>query len=235
MSPTQLIQVLSPYGLEKHEAGQTIDIRWRSAGLNAEEIETDYQDVVLETPRSLLAFGRRHGTTAADASLDGRTGTYEGGVTLGAAGALPGSSNTAASFDGSNDSVSVGNHASLQPTQPTRISLEAWIKPDVDASGYRFVLGKNSGNQDGYGLFQQSGGEIRFFVNGYDNNALTAAVEKGNGRTLSGAYDGAMMRLYVNGVEVASKVYTTAIVPSNSSLFIGSMRGRLLLLEGLSG
>ncbi len=60
-------------------------------------------------------FGETSGTTAADSTFFGgfRPGTYHGGVTLGVPGGVPGSTDTAARFDGVDDRVTVP----LPPTQ----------------------------------------------------------------------------------------------------------------------
>jgi hypothetical protein len=58
-----------------------------------------------KTPSIWCRLGESSGTTAADASGNGRDGTYSGGPDPRRAGALTGDANTAVTFDGSNDKV----------------------------------------------------------------------------------------------------------------------------------
>lgn len=69
-------------------------------------------------------FGEPSGTVALDSSGNGNNGTYLGGVTLGQPGVIAG--NTAALFDGFNDTVRIPNSISLKVG--SSFSLEAWVK-----------------------------------------------------------------------------------------------------------
>lgn len=86
-----------------------------------------YSDAVLAlSPAGYWRLGESSGTSAADASGNGLTGTYENGVVLGAAGAIAGDSDTAATFDGLNDRVITASTSS--PSGASGLSVIAWVK-----------------------------------------------------------------------------------------------------------
>ncbi len=216
-SPALLVQVLSLNNLEKPTVGSQIPITWSSAGIN--QPGGSYSAGVLaDSPRGYWRLGESSGTTAVDASGNSHNGTYLNGVTLGETGAIDNDTNTAARFDGLNDSVSIPDSADLRPTQ---LSVEAWIKPDATASYYGNVLTKASGS-NGYGLEQYGGpGKIRFYVNGYSNAYVEATIPVGQWSQVVGTYDGQFVRLYVNGKLSGSLAYSQAIDHSNQPLQIG--------------
>jgi hypothetical protein len=86
-----------------------------------------YRDtVLLHSPAGYWQFNESSGTSAADETANGNTGTYQNGAVLGVDGVLNDES-TAVSLDGTNDYVKVPNHSSLNPTGA--LTLEAWLKP----------------------------------------------------------------------------------------------------------
>jgi hypothetical protein len=217
-SPAQLVQVLSPSGLEKIEQGQDVSLRWHSAGLYGPA--GYYRDTILaDAP---LAYYRLNdsGASATDLSGNGRHGSYLGGVAQGMAGALSSEPDKAARFDGVDDQITVADDAGFRPT---RVSIEAWIRPDVGNDSDRGIVMKTStsGWTDGYGLAVDDG-KLSFFVNNHQSNNIQAAIPAERWSHVVGTYDGAALRLYVNGELVATKAFTAAIVHSAQPLLIGS-------------
>ena len=101
--------------------------------------------VANDAPSGYWRFGEPAGaTTAADSSGHANDGTYLNGVTLGVPGALAGDANTAASFDGVNDSVRVPDANSLDVGDT--FTLEGWIKRGSAAKSYELF------NKGGNGL-----------------------------------------------------------------------------------
>jgi hypothetical protein len=183
-----------------------------------------YLDTVAATS-GLLSYwrlGESSGTTAAD-SKGTNTGTYAGGVTLGITGAIAGDTNKSASFDGVDDVVSVPDAASLKPAT---ISVEAWVKPNAGVPTYASVLTKTTVNtwSDGYGMLAWNGG-IDFWVNDDANDVVTAAVSTTSWSHVVGTYDGATIRIYLNGVLADSFAYAGPFVHSTSPLLIGNAAG----------
>jgi len=97
-----------------------------------------YSGRILGLP-GLLSYWRldeSSGTVARD-EKGGRDGTYRNGVTLGAAGALAGDANKAASFDGVDDHVSL-------PDLPSSVdfTIEGWQRLSASAAGNNSLYGR---------------------------------------------------------------------------------------------
>jgi hypothetical protein len=197
---------------------------WVSPETNEVNVRiSTYATTVLATT-GLIGYwrlGESSGTTAAD-SKGTHTGTYVNGVTLGATGALN-ESNTAASFDGADDHVSIPNANALRPN---RLSVEAWVKGGGGLADWDTVLMKtgNSSWPNGYGLYW-NGGNIYFFVNNFSTAAVSTSLTADEWTHIVGTYDRTTIRLYKDGVQVASLPYTTAITHSTTPLTIGAGGG----------
>ena len=120
--------------------------------------------------------------------------------------------------------VTVPDSASLDLT--TGMTLEAWVYPTVQPSGWRTVITKET-----------SGGVVYYLHAGSSssNRPATGVLVAGGERILYGGsrlpantwthlaatYDGSVQRLYINGVQVASRNQTGPIAVSNGAVRIG--------------
>jgi len=167
------------------------------------------------------AFDEGAGTTVADSSGNGNTGTLSGATWT------SGRYNGGLSFNGSSSRVNVPDSPSLDLT--TAMTLEAWVKPTTVTSKWRDVIYK--GNvlgtpHDNYLLMATSirtakpvGGAL---ISGVHQEATgTAAIAANTFTHLATTYDGSTVRLFVNGTQVASKAATGSIATSNDQLQIG--------------
>src|SRR5262249_23772414 len=68
-------------------------------------------------------------------------------------------------------------------------------------------------------------GTIHFFVNNYAAHTVQAPLPAGQWSYVVGTYDGAALRLYVNGVLVNSQAYSEPIANSSQPFRIGSGQG----------
>ena len=82
-------------------------------------------DVLSDGPAAYWRLGESAGTVAAD-EKGTSNGTYQNGVALGRAGVLTADTNTAVSFDGVDDIVTVPHSSSLSAT--SGVTLEAWVE-----------------------------------------------------------------------------------------------------------
>ncbi len=169
-------------------------------------------------PASSAAYGFNagSGSSVADSSAAGNTGSLSG-ATWNAAGRY----GSALSFDGVNDWVTTPDASSLDLTNA--MTLEAWVRPSA-LGGWRTVVLKERTGGVVYALYaDQAGGRpLGEVYNGSERNATgTAALPLNTWTHLATTFDGAVLRLYVNGVLAASTSGSGAMAASTGVLRIG--------------
>jgi hypothetical protein len=164
-----------------------------------------------------LGFDETTGTAVTDGSGQGNHGTISGATrtTAGRYGA-------ALSFDGINDWVTVADAASLDLTN--QLTVEAWVFPTALNSWETVVL-KEAPGELVYALYgdndaRRPGAWVR--VGGVSTSAVGPAALPLNAWThLAMTYDGAQVRLFVNGALVRSVARTGSMSNSTGPLRIG--------------
>jgi hypothetical protein len=168
----------------------------------------------LTAPLLVAAYNFNEGTGSllTDVSGQNNHGTLTNGPVWAAAGKYGG----ALTFDGKNDLVSIGDHSSLDLT--SQLTVEAWVKSDR-SRGRGPVVFKAAISSDrdrrhnkpdiSYALFTNQLLDRPGLIIGADSRLYVAKshthVSAGSWTHLSGTYDGTMARLYLNGVQVASR------------------------------
>jgi hypothetical protein len=165
------------------------------------------------------------GTTVNDSSTTNNKGTLSNATWT------TGHFGNALKFTGAtNSNVTINNSSSLGLT--TGLTLEAWVNPSSLASpdaGWCAAVAKdhlNSGNDVAYALYAANGTDtppaLHLLIGSSDVGLQGSSVLPLNTWTfLTGTYDGANMRLYVNGTLVATKAKTGNIVTTTDLLHIG--------------
>ena len=195
---------------------------WSDGGPLTHEIvapatPTTYTATYKPEPGLVLAYGfeETSGTTANDASPFANTGTVNG-----ATGTASGKFGRALSFDGSNDRVDVPDANSLD--LGNAMTLEAWVKPTSN-SGWRTAVLKERGANLVYGLYSSNGatpaGET--FTGAENGLAAPSALALNTWTHIATTYDGAALRLYVNGALAATKAITGTMPSTANPLRIG--------------
>ena len=144
-------------------------------------------------------FNAGSGSTAADSSAAGNTGSVSG-ATWNAGGRY----GSALSFDGVNDWVTTADANSLDLTNA--MTLEAWVRPTALGS-WRTVVFKERPGGVVYGLFAAQGGSRplgQVFIGAERNATGSSAIPLNAWTHLATTYDGSVVRLYVNGALAGS-------------------------------
>jgi hypothetical protein len=163
------------------------------------------------------AFGDGAGTTVRDSS-----GNANNGTATNATWSTAGKTGGALSFNGTSSLVTVPDSASLDLT--TGMTLEAWARPTATGTTWRTVLFKEQAGGMVYSLYanQQTNRPVGQVNIGGEQNAVgTAAVPVNAWTHLAVTYDGAALRLYVNGTLVATTATGGPIPTSTGALRIG--------------
>ncbi|HEY3183008.1 MAG TPA: Ig-like domain-containing protein [Gaiellaceae bacterium] len=161
-------------------------------------------------------FGDPIGTTVADSSGNGNTGTLENAL-LGA-----GHDNGGLSLNGTNARVNVASSTLLG--LPTGFTLEAWVNPSALGNVFRTVLLKERGKNLAYALYAatDNGRPSVHYWNGAEVLLKGPAPLQLNTWThLAGVYNGSALRLYVNGALVATKNAGGSVTASTNPLRLG--------------
>jgi len=117
--------------------------------------------------------------------------------------------------------------AALNPTQ--RVTASAWVNatswPTQIFQGSIIAKDTWSSGNKGYVLRGGAGGRVSFaiVVNGnWSDLQTTATVPTGGWHHVAGVYDGTTQKIYIDGVERASKALTGALTPSTgTALLVG--------------
>jgi hypothetical protein len=164
-------------------------------------------------------FDEANGMTALDASGNGLDGTLSSG-----AGRAEGRFGRAVALDGSSDSVTVADAPLLDFT--SGVTVEAWVYRRPQTATRRSLVAKEATAQRAYFLDAISATGDRPAV-GVSVGGVEQVLAGGNALPLrvwthvAGTYDGTLLRLYVNGTEVANRLQSGAITVSSGALRFG--------------
>jgi methionine-rich copper-binding protein CopC len=206
------------------DASGTVTIKTRAAD-DSGNIEIPGTGIVVNvaqpTPVLAMGFEEGAGTAAADSSGAGNNGTLANATWTTA-----GRYGKALSFNGSNSWVTVADAASLDLTQ--RMTLEAWVKP-ASLIGWTTVVIKERGtNGLAYSLYNSddTNRPPAAYINagGLDQSVIGPSnLPLNSWSFLAATFDGANLRLYLNGNLVSTRVVTggTGITTTTNPLRIG--------------
>jgi hypothetical protein len=164
------------------------------------------------------SFDEGAGSSVADASANGNTGAIAG-----AAWSASGKFGGALSFDGSSSVVTVQDAPSLDLT--TGMTLEAWVNPAAAGTTWRTAVLKEQDGAAGlvYALYANadSGRPAASAFVGADSNVQAGSAPLGVWTFLAATYDGAILRLFVNGAQVGTLPLGGPMLTSAGPLRIG--------------
>ncbi|MGH7260610.1 MAG: RHS repeat-associated core domain-containing protein [Nitrospiraceae bacterium] len=223
------------YGYDK--AGNRLSLG-EATGTNAYSYDVLNRLAALSSPTAagsvtsgLIARWPAEGT--AQDVVGGQDGALQNGATFAA-----GPVGQAFSFDGVNDQVSVPNSAALNPT--AALTLSAWVRVSALPQGFPMLVTKGPTNAQ-YLLFVNGAAgaasgtapvcfRINVGVSNPTNSSQlvlktvcsTTLITYGQNYQVTGTYDGATLKIYVNGVLENSFAATGAIATDTRPLLIGA-------------
>ncbi len=163
-----------------------------------------------------------HGTLGSSPSVDANDPSWVPGAIGG----------TSALRFGGDDFVTVPDSPSLESQ---RITVGAVVRASTSPGSYRYVASKGAllCETASYGLYTAASGGLAFYVSNASSFTVSpdAGVRVWDGRwhLVVGTYDGATVRLYVDGAEVGSGSPSTVVtaygLPDDDRFYIGDYRG----------
>ncbi|MBI4558170.1 MAG: LamG domain-containing protein [Candidatus Hydrogenedentes bacterium] len=122
-------------------------------------------------------------------------------------------------FDGIDDYVDCGQPAALDLRRA--VTLSAWVYPERRTAGEPGILGKHF---NGYLLTYYSDGKCWWYVSSGGNNAK-ALLTPGSWHHVVGTFDGAALKLHLNGKLVDSRLSAFSEINTARNFFIGCVVG----------
>jgi RHS repeat-associated protein len=164
--------------------------------------------------------------TASDMSGNNNVGTLGNGALRVAGGRF----GKAVQFDGVNDRVTIPNSSSLLLSSGA-MTLEAWVRPSAISGGARPILSKTGTvtgcNAPAYGMSASGAGAAASFgprgtwCGGHVTAADSARLHTGVWSHVAVTKSGTSLKVYVNGVQVASGSASTVIPATSGWLVVG--------------
>ena len=185
-----------------------------------------------DRPGGYWRLGEASGTVADDEAST-NNGAYQNGVTLGQTGAVA-DANTAVSFDGVNDIVSVPHSSSLNAT--TGVTIEAWVKRSKSGAWQNILAkpGNGANAAQNYALWLNTTNQpVAIFGNGASASvsAYAPAIDT-NWHHIVATYDEATARVYVDGVLKASANSNIQLTANSQPLLIGRTTDNIRIFGG---
>ena len=199
----------------------TISVRATDDSGNVQTTLTSRTVTIAGTAPGVLVaaygFHAGSGTAVADSSGRNNNGTHAN-----AAWTAAGRNGGGMTFNGTSSLVTVPDSATLDLTNG--MTLEAWVRPTALGTTWRTVMMKESGTNLAYALYAHDGSRPSPWIRPGNQDRFvvgTAALAANTWTHLASTYDGAALRLYVNGTQVATSNVTGLLPVSTGALRIG--------------
>ena len=209
---------------------------WNVARTQAQIVATKDVEITSPTTGLLGRWGLNEGSGTTASGLSGIAGAHDGtytGVTLGAPGALAGDSDTAATFDGSGDYVTVPDAAALDLGDGP-FSIEVWFKRAA-AAPFERLVSKAAGGVKGYDV--SFGGTNVLALKDSLDGTFIATTETVLDDTCTWHHavftkNGAVSHAYLDGVPDETLYADQTLVDTAGALYLGARDGTQQFFNG---
>ena len=201
---------------------RVVDLYEAGSGTALASCSGAYRDAAnVDSPRANLCLGEPSGGVARDDTSNELNGTYKNAPSLGQPG-IPGmGTDTAVSFNGTNQYVEV-----LDAVDPSTYTLETWVKLNSTSNQAIALRTLASGPSGGHSHeLRVAGGKFQHYLYDGSTRAVTGttAVETGVWYHVVGvATNGGTMKLYVNGLQEGGSENIGSLWTGGDRWFIGS-------------
>ena len=195
------------YRLQVSDDGNVLKSSTSAAVTVASTSDSYAGRVKADFPSFFWRLGETSGSTAADATGNGLSGTYVGGITRGVPGVV--SDSTAALYNGSTGLVA----STARVWGPQTFTAEAWFRTTTTTGGKIIGFGNSqSGTSSSYDrhVYMTNSGQVAFgvFAGSFPGAARTimspSSYNNGNWHHFAATLAGSGMTLYVDGVQVGT-------------------------------
>ncbi len=137
----------------------------------------------------------------------------------------------ALNFDGVNDQMIVGSDTALNLN--TQLTIESWIKPNLtNTRNVQSVISKSSNNQNTGYIFPRTDdnwNKLVFYINfnniGWRKLEVPYAAHRNSWTHVAATYDGAFMKIFINGSPAGELAITGTISVNTNPLTVGYHNG----------
>ncbi len=219
-SPEEYVLVINPDGSESWITEQSFEIEWRSRLSPSRVRDGDYRDIVsASSPEFYLHFNDPL-QPFADHSGNGLSPDVFGSPGLASSGAF--GLDRAVQLDGTDDYLDLPDgFADLT----AGFSYNVWAYAETVDSWSRYFDFGNGAASDNIALARDAGSDdLRFWIfRGSGSTSVVASdvLKLNEWQMITATYDGATMRIYVDGQEVASTASTPPNVIQRTQNYIG--------------
>jgi hypothetical protein len=193
------------------------------------DARTGYAGAVLaDHPVAYWRLGLASAASAVDETPNGNVGSFNGGVTVGALGAVVGDPDTAMTFNGVDAYVAMGDRLSFEGRAP--FTVELWARP----TEHHAYLGLVSKTDEDAGGFTRKGYHLYSqyqYVGAERNDGMTSQAVSVPKLPLSVwsyvvmTYDGTTLSFYIDATLKGSDATDVAMPPTNNTFAIGARNG----------